>query len=110
MCKRDPKLLIEDMLIAIKKIRRYTENIQSLEEFKANELIADAVIRNLEVLGEAARKLPTEFQEEYPDIPWRNIIGLRNIVAHGYFVVDLEIIWRVIRYQLPELEGKIERI
>ncbi len=110
MSKRDPKLLLEDMISAIKKIEKYTQEISSFEEFERSEIVSDAVIRNLEIIGEAASKLPKEIQQKYSDIPWKNIIGLRNVVIHGYFVVDLEIIWKIIKDQLPWLKENLEMI
>ncbi len=110
MSKREPKFLIEDMITAIKKIEKYTQGISSLEEFERSDIISDAVIRNLEIIGEAASKLSNEIQQKYSDIPWKNIIGLRNVVIHGYFVVDLEIIWKIIKDQLPWLKERLEII
>ncbi len=110
MSKREPTLLIEDMITAIKKIEKYTQGISSIEGFVRSDIISDAVIRNIEIIGEAASKLPNEIQQKYSDIPWKNIIGLRNVVIHGYFVVDLEIIWKIIKDQLPWLKEKLEII
>ncbi|MBC7334423.1 MAG: DUF86 domain-containing protein [Actinobacteria bacterium] len=104
MSKRSPKLFVHDMLEAIEKIERYMESIDDPEEFKERDIVIDAVLRNLEIVGEAARNIPTEIREKYPEIPWNRVIGLRNVVIHGYFVVDLDIIWVIVKQQLPELK------
>lgn len=109
MPKRDPDLLIEDMLTAIHKIGRYIEGMEQ-ESFRQDEKTIDAVARNLEILGEAARQLPDDFVSRYPDLPWRQIAGLRNRVVHEYFGLDLGIIWQVIRYDLPPLQIQLEKL
>lgn len=110
MSKRESKIFLEDILISIEKIEKYTKDIKSIDNFANNEIVVDAVLRNLEIIGEAARNLSEEIYKKYADIPWKNIIGLRNVVIHGYFVVDLEIIWKIIREQLPILKDKIKAI
>jgi uncharacterized protein with HEPN domain len=104
MSKRSPELFIQDMLEAIEKIERYTESVEDLNDFMEKDIVVDAVLRNLEIIGEAARNIPEEIREKYPEIPWNRVVGLRNVVIHGYFVVDLEIIWVIIREQLPDLK------
>jgi len=84
MPKRDPDLLLQDMLGAIHKIEKYTAGIDR-ESFLQDEKTIDAVVRNLEVLGEAARQLPEDFAARYPEVSWRQIAGLRNRIVHDYF-------------------------
>ena len=69
-----------------------------------------AVTRALEIIGEAARHVPGEVQAQYPEVPWADMIGMRNIVTHGYFGVDNEVIWRTVRDDLPPLHSNVERI
>lgn len=107
MSKQDTIILIEDILLSINKIENYICNIQSYEEFIKNDIVVDAVLRNLEVLGEAANKISLELKNKYTEIPWKRVIGLRNIVIHGYFIVDLSIIWKIINEQLPALKTQI---
>jgi uncharacterized protein with HEPN domain len=109
MPKRDPDLLVEDILEALRKISLYTAGMKQ-EEFQQDPKTIDAVVRNLEILGEATRQLPTEFTVQYPDVPWRQIAGLRNRVVHEYFAVDLEIVWQVIRNDLPQLEAQLKSL
>ena len=92
MPKRDADLLIEDMRAAIRKIERYIEGMDQ-GQFGQDEKTADAVARNLEILGEATRKLPEDFIARFPEVPWRQMAGLRNRIVHDYFGLDLEIIW-----------------
>lgn len=89
------KVYLEDILQAIGKIETYTQNM-SWEDFQENEMAIDAVIRNLEVIGEAVKNIPTEIKKNRPEIEWRKIAGLRDILAHEYFGVDLRIVWDVI--------------
>jgi uncharacterized protein with HEPN domain len=71
-------------------------------------MIQDAVIRNLEVIGEAVRNLSPEFRRQHPELPWRSISALRNVLIHEYFGVDLEIVWRIVQRRLPALKRHIE--
>jgi uncharacterized protein with HEPN domain len=90
-------------------IENYTRNL-SFEEFEKDRKTIDAVIRNFEIIGEASSKLPKEFREKYPEIPWKSIIGLRNVLIHDYFGVDVVAVWENIRQKLPELEQQIKSI
>ena len=94
MSKRDPYLLIEDILDSIAKILSYTSGME-FKDFKEDSKTVDAVIRNSEIIGEAANQLPVEFKSEYRHIKWNQITGLRNRVIHEYFGVDLNIIWKI---------------
>jgi uncharacterized protein with HEPN domain len=107
MPRRDPDLLIEDMLAAIRKIERYTAGMDQ-EVFQGDERTVDAVARNLEIVGEATKQLPEDFIAGFPEVPWRRIAGLRNRIVHDYFGLDLQIIWQVVRHDLPELRAQLE--
>ncbi len=104
--KRSYKLFVEDILDAITKIERYIKDL-SYEDFQQDTMSIDAVIRNLEIIGEAARNIPTSIQKKYKEVPWNRMIGLRNIVIHGYFGIDLSIIWKIITKNLPETKPLI---
>ncbi len=83
MPKRDPTLLINDMIEAIGKIERYISQLTQ-KDFESNNMIIDAVVRNLEIIGEAARQIPDEVRLQAPQIDWRCVIGLRNVVVHQF--------------------------
>lgn len=82
----------------------------SLKEFSKHQMAIDAVARNLEIMGEAANRLPDEFKEEHSDIEWYKIVGLRHRIVHEYFGVDIEIIWEILRKDLPELRKSLSQI
>ncbi|MBO8182727.1 MAG: DUF86 domain-containing protein [Archaeoglobus sp.] len=104
MSKRTPELFIQDMLEAIEKIERYISSIRDSQDFMEQDMVVDAVLRNLEIIGEAAKNIPENLRSKYREIPWNRVVGLRNVVIHGYFAVDLEIVWVIIKEQLPELK------
>ena len=107
--KKEPKIYIEDMLESVKQIRTYVDGI-TFDEFTESLEKQDAVLRRFEILGEAANHIPTDLHNAYPEIPWRKIIGLRNLIVHDYSSVDLEIIWDVIHKDLQETEGLLEHM
>jgi len=80
------------------------------ENFAENDLVLDAVVRNLEIIGEAARHLPETLRDKYAEINWRRVIGFRNIVIHEYFDVDPEIVWVIATHHLPHLKTVLERM
>jgi uncharacterized protein with HEPN domain len=109
MPKRDPDLLVQDMLEAARKVDLYTAGLDQTA-FLRDEKTIDAVVRNLEVLGEAARQLPEDFTKRHSFVPWNKIAGLRNRIVHDYFGLDLDIIWQIIRYDLPLLKAQLEKL
>lgn len=100
---------IQDILEAIAKIQDYTRGF-SLGEFERDAKTADAVVRNLIVIGEAARHMPEEIVARHPDIPWRLMADLRNLAVHEYFGVRLVTIWQTLREDLPPLVPLLERL
>ena len=96
MSRRSVRLLVEDILEAIERIERYTSELDR-EGFPSDEKSSDAVVRNLEIIGEAAAHLPSDFRESVDDIEWEKVVGLRNRIVHGYFAVDLELVWTIVR-------------
>ena len=100
---RDWRFRIEDIIEAIDKIEQYTNGID-FESWLKDEKTIDAVIRNIEVIGEASTHLPKEVQENFKDVPWGMMRGIRNILVHEYFGVDLEIVWKTVREDLPNLK------
>ena len=109
MSKRSPKLLVQDILESGQKILIYTEGL-SFEEFANDSKTIDAVIRNFEIIGEAAKNLSAEIKDKYPDVPWAEMYLMRNKISHEYFGIDYEIIWHVATNDLPENKKQIENI
>jgi len=106
---RDYRLYLDDMLESARKILSYTQGM-GLDQFKASELVRDAVVFNLQIIGEAASHVPAEVRARYPEVKWHRMVGLRNVIAHGYFVLVHERIWETIQRDLPALPGQVERI
>jgi len=109
-----PHLLnyLEHILTAIKRINNYTDDISEVV-FLRSELIQDAVIRNIEIIGEASRNIDRHyprFAAEHPEVPWSDLYWMRNRVSHGYFSVDLELVWKTLEKDIPELHEQIQTI
>ena len=107
MSERDPEVLLDDIRTAIRKIERYCAEMDK-EGFLKDEKTADAVVRNLAVIGEAVNRLPDHFRQQHSGIPLGEIAGLRNRVVHDYAGIDFEIIWEVVQHSIPELRDQID--
>lgn len=105
---RDDRERLKDMVEAIERIEKYANRGKII--FQAEELIQTWIIYNLQIIGEAAKATSVSFKNDYPDIPWKNAGDLRNLVAHEYFRVDLDIIWDITQEDLPPLKQQIEDI
>jgi uncharacterized protein with HEPN domain len=106
---REYRLFLVDMRKACEKIIRFTQHF-TREQFVADEKTFDAVMRDLEIFGEAAKHIPAEVKVEYPEIDWLKIAGLRDVVAREYFGLDIEIIWDIIRREVPVLLNQLRGI
>ena len=109
MPERGAKLYLADIADALEKIERYTRGL-SFESFSSSSQVIDAIVRNFEIIGEAARNVPEEVVSAHPEIPWGKMIGMRNKVVHEYFGVDEEIVWKTIHEDLPGFKDKIAEI
>ena len=103
---RDYRLYIHDIIKSMEKITAYTSGMD-FEDFIENELVYDAVIRNFEIIGEAAKNLPDYITDEHEDIPWSDMVGMRNILIHGYLGIDDSIVWNTVTI-LPDYINKLK--
>ncbi|MEM2131034.1 MAG: DUF86 domain-containing protein [Candidatus Woesearchaeota archaeon] len=99
-------IYIKDIIKSIEKIEKYINNI-SKEEFIKKDLIIDAVVRNLEIIGEAVKKIPNEIKEKNKNIEWKKIAGLRDVLIHEYAGIDLDIVWEIIKEKMPSFKKDI---
>ena len=106
---RSWRLFLQDILEACEKIRSYTKDMD-FNAFVNNPMLYDAVLRNLEIIGEAAKKIPKEIRDRYPEVEWHAIAGLRDILAHAYFALDDATLWDIVRNKVPELLDRVRRI
>jgi uncharacterized protein with HEPN domain len=109
MSKRSVSYLLADMLDAIQATSEFTEDID-YQSFLADRKTRDAVVRNVQILGEAANRVPAIYRDQHPDVEWIKIIRSRHILVHDYFGVDYEIIWQIITVHLPILKPILERL
>jgi uncharacterized protein with HEPN domain len=107
--KRDYTLYLQDILDCIEKIDEFVGDMD-YEEFVEDDKTSSAVVRKLEIMGEAAKNIPQELRQNYKEIPWSDIAKMRDKIIHFYFGVDYEIVWKVIKERLPTLKQQIERI
>ena len=105
MRKRNERLFLTDIRDAIDRILEYTS--EGRVAFMDSPMVQDAVVRNLEILGEAVKGVDSTTREAHPEIPWKKIAGTRDRVIHGYFRVDLDIVWDIVEKELPLLKDKI---
>ena len=107
MSKRDSLLLLDDIVTSAQKIKRYASGLD-YEAFISDERTVDAVVRNFEIIGEAANRLSIEFRERHPEIEWNRIRGFRNRIVHEYFGIDYHIVWTIIETYLDDLISNLE--
>jgi len=107
--KKDPSIFIGHMLDSIKIIEGYSEGM-TVADLLGSVDLQDKIIRRIEIIGEAVKNLPEEIKRSHPEIPWRDIAGMRDIVVHQYFGVDLEFVWHVVTKDIPELKQKLLKI
>ena len=109
MSDRHPKLLLEDIIESAQKITTYTKGL-TFEEFNADSMVIDAVIRNFEIIGEAANRLPEEIKDKHPNVNWHEIRGLRNRIVHHYLGINYNIIWSIKEDYLDSLILQVQQI
>jgi len=109
MSRRSVPLLLEDIWESVEKIERYVSGLTH-DTFVKDDKTVDSVVRNLEIIGEAANRLPQDFKTQYSDIEWPRVNGLRHRIVHDYFNVDVEIVWEIIQKDLPLFKSKLSPI
>jgi len=103
---RNDRERLLDIKEAIENIKKYS--VKGRDSFEKEELIQNWIIHHLQIIGEAATKISDDFQEQHPDIPWLKIIGMRNVLVHDYFRIDINAVWSVVESDIPQLEQQIE--
>jgi uncharacterized protein with HEPN domain len=109
MSKRNDRILLDDIIECINRIQTYSKNL-TYNDFCGNLLFQDAIIRNIEIIGEASNKISLEIKMKYNQVNWNEISGIRNRLIHEYSGVNLDIVWTVIESDLPVLKEQIEKI
>jgi len=109
MSERDYRLFLNDIKECADNVLNYTRG-KCFDDFMHDRMLRDAVIRNLEIMGEAVKNLPDEVRERHLEIEWREIARFRDVVAHRYFATDYEIIWDIVQKDIPDLVPKIEEV
>lgn len=109
MSKREDTAIIQDMKEAINRIISYTSRMD-YDGFRQDYKTQDAVIRNIEILGEAAKLLSDETKEKYPNIPWKDIVGTRDKLIHDYFGVSIDVVWDIAKNEIPTLSVQLKDI
>ncbi len=107
--KRDLRLFVSDILSAMDAIESFVKGM-SPEQLTNDDKTASAVIRKFEVIGEAAKNIPSSLQEKHPDIPWQAMAGMRDRLVHAYFGIDNKLVWAAIKDDIPKLKPKVERL
>lgn len=106
---KDNSIYISHILDAIKDIKEFTKGMNK-KQFLKNKMAEHAIVRNIEVIGEASKNISKDFRERHNDIPWQDIIKMRNKVTHFYFGISYETVWEVVRRDIPALEAKLKPI
>jgi uncharacterized protein with HEPN domain len=106
---RDYKVYLKDILAAVESIEAFVQGM-SFEEFRSDDKTTSAVIRKFEIIGEATKQIPDSIRRQYPDIPWKDMAGMRDRLIHFYFGVDYHLVWAAIKERLPRLKEEMQKV
>lgn len=106
--KKDPRVYLAHILECAQKIERYTKGGE--KEFQNDTMLQDAVLRNFEIIGEAAKRVPKAYRKAHPEVPWRLMAGFRDVLIHAYEGIDLNRVWQIVRHDLPAVKEAIENL
>ncbi|MFH1218481.1 MAG: DUF86 domain-containing protein, partial [Candidatus Peregrinibacteria bacterium] len=104
--KKEPKILLEHIIESIEAIEKYTKG-RTKEKFSKAKMMQDAIVRRIEIIGEAVKNLPPTFRKKHPKIAWQEIAGMRDVLIHEYFGVNINVVWETIRKDIPKLKKQI---
>ena len=107
--KRNIVLFLEDILEAIRLMEEYTQDI-TFASFKKNVEKQDAIVRRIEIIGEATKNIPQSIRKKYTDVPWRDVAGMRDVLIHAYFGINVDKVWNVLKKDVPLLKKQIQKI
>lgn len=107
--KKDPKIFLTHILESIERIEDDTADL-SEDKFSMALTVQDAVVRRLEIIGEAVRNIPDDFRKKHAKVPWKKMAGLRDVLIHEYFGVDMELVWKIVSNDIPKLKKQIFKI
>lgn len=108
--KRDARDYLQDILSYAEKVQRFTADLRSPDSLAEDEMRLLATVRALEIIGEAVKRLPHSLRRRYPQVPWKDIAGMRDILAHGYYDIDLEIVWKTVQQDIEPLRNAVRQI
>lgn len=106
---KDPIIDLEHILYSIELIEKYSKNVTK-KDFLASTQLQDSIVRRIEVIGEAGKNLPPSIKVKSPKVQWKKIVGMRDVLAHGYLSVDLDLTWEVVKRDIPILKDEIIRL
>jgi uncharacterized protein with HEPN domain len=106
---KDPQIFLQHIMESIEQIEDYLVDVLK-EEFMDSSRLQDAVLRRIEIIGEAVKNIPDDFKEKHPEIPWQKIAGMRNKIIHEYFDIDLPLVWSTAKTDIPKLKKQIAKL
>jgi len=107
--KRDPKIFLEDIILAMESIEKFVGKM-TLEELMKDDKTSSAVIRKFEIIGEASKHVPDKIKSQYDEIPWKAMSGMRDRLIHAYFGIDYKLVWLAVKTEIPRIKPKLKKV